>query len=203
MKHLVWFAPIIYFAVTWFFPWETIQWNSTVSISYLFDILFCISCFFIFRLPVRVGNQDVKGATSRLIAAISVAVFSLFMTNLFVLPAPFKYIEFLFLQILILAPFIEEFIFRYAIFGATEKYFKNKNYLLLSNAILFSLSHAPAIYLLPKEFHGFIYAQLTYTFFLGWICAKARLKTGSVIEPIILHFIFNLIFYIAITKGII
>lgn len=203
MKHLVWLAPVIYFAVTWFFPWDVIQWNSTVSISYIFDIIFCISCFVIFRLPIRFGNQDTKGAVSRIIATIGVATFSLFIANLFILSAPFKYIELLFLQILILAPLIEEFLFRYAIFGALEKYFHNKNYLLLCNALLFSLSHAPAIYILPKEFHGFIYAQLIYTFFLGWICAKARLKTGSIIEPIILHFIFNLIFYVAIIKGII
>jgi membrane protease YdiL (CAAX protease family) len=203
MKHLVWLTPVIYFAISWAFPWDVIQWNSTVSISYLFDILFCISCLIIFKLQLSFGKQDLKGSISRAIAIVSIAVFTLFMTNLFVLPAPFKYIELLFLQILVLAPIVEELVFRYALFGALDKYFKNKNFLLLSNAILFSLSHAPAIFILPEEFHGFIYAQLVYTFFLGWICAKARLKTGSIVEPVLLHFVFNFIFYIAIIKRII
>ena len=57
-----------------------------------------------------------------------------------------------------------------------------KNYLLLCNAIMFSISHVPALFVLPKEFYGFIYLQLLYTFLLGWICAKARIRTGSTFE---------------------
>lgn len=203
MKHIVWLSPIIYFSIAWLYPWDKIQWDSTISISYLFDILFCVISLFVFKLRLKVKGQDLKGATSRIIAIVGIASFSLFLVNISKFPAPFKYIEQLFLQILILAPIVEEFIFRFAIFGATEKYFKNKNHLLLSNSLLFSISHAPGIFMLPSQFHGFIYIQLGYTFLLGWICSKARLKTGSIIEPIIIHFVFNLLFYIAVIQEVI
>ena len=60
------------------------------------------------------------------------------------------------------------------------------------------MSHLPALWFLPEEFHGFIGFQLFYTLLLGWICAKSRVKTNGMLEPVVLHFAFNLIFYIAV-----
>ncbi len=156
-----------------------------------------------FRLSFNLGIFTISGAAARLISVVGAAFFALMLANLFKFPAPFKYIELLGIQILILAPIVEELIFRHALFGAFRNYFNNENFLLLSNAILFSISHLPAIWALPEVFHPFVYLQLFYTLILGWICAKSRLRTGSVMEPMILHFIFNLIFYVAVIKEIV
>jgi len=203
MKHLVWLSPIIYFSISWFFPWDKIQWDSTISISYIFDLLFVtLSCFY-YKNFFNFSNLDIKGGISRVIGVSILAAISLLITSLSAIKSPFGYIEHLVLQILVLAPIIEEFVFRQGIFIAMEKYFKNKNFLLLSNSIFFSLSHMPALFILPEEFKSFIHIQLVYTFFLGWICTKARLKNGNVGESIVLHFIFNLFFYFAVSSQLI
>ena len=203
MNHLIWVLPVIYFGTAWFFPWDLFQWNSSISVAYIFDITFVALITFSFRLFDFKVFIHPKGLFARSIAVLGAASFSLFIVNLFGLKAPFKYVDNLFVQILILAPIVEELIFRHAFYGVFNKYFRNTNHNLLLNSLLFSLSHLPAIWFLPPEFKSFIIAQLVYTFFLGWLCAKSRLKSRAVYEPIFLHFLFNLIFYLAVTRGII
>lgn len=203
MKNLIWLLPIIYFGITWFFPWEKFQWHSTISVSYLFDLLFIVLTCFYYKSFLHFKGFDWKGGISRVIATSIIAVISIFLISSLQIKAPFKYIEHLFIQVLILAPIVEELVFRHAFFIGFNKYFKNKNYLLLTIALMFSLSHLPAIFTLPAEYHSFIYAQLIYTFFLGWLCSKARLRTGNIVEPMLLHLIFNIIFYLAVIRNVI
>jgi len=187
----------------WLFPWDMIQWDSTISISYIFDLLVVASLTVMFRLKFYLGTIAPAGMIARALSVAGAACFALMLASVLKLAAPFKYVELLEVQILFLAPIIEELVFRHALFGAFKSHFKNENMLILSNAIFFSISHLPAIWALPPVFHSFIYLQLFYTLILGWICAKSRLRTGSVVEPMLLHFIFNLIFYVAVIKGII
>lgn len=203
MNHLIWVLPIIYFCMSWFFPWDFFQWNSSISVSYIFDLFFVAIVTLFFRLFDFRLFIHWKGFIARSIAVIGAALFSLFIINLFNLEAPFKYVDHLVLQILILAPIVEEFIFRHTFYGVFKKYFHKDSHNLLLNSFLFSISHLPAIWVLPPEFKPFIIAQLFYTFLLGWICAKSRLKSRAVYEPIVLHFLFNLVFFVAVMKGII
>jgi membrane protease YdiL (CAAX protease family) len=203
MNHLIWALPVLYFGVAWFFPWSHFQWESSISVSYVFDIVFVIALTIGFRLFQFKLFLHPRGLIARTIAIIGIALFSLFMVNLFGLKAPFKYVENLVLQILILAPIIEELIFRHVFYGVFEKYFINSKYNLILNSALFSLSHLPAIWMIPEEFSSFIIAQLVYTFVLGWMCTKSRMKSRAVFEPIFLHFVFNFIFYLAVIKGMI
>lgn len=203
MTYLSFIIPFIYFGIAWFFPWERFQWDSSISVSYVFDIIFVLIMTISFRLFNFKLFVHIKGFISRAIAVIGAGIFSLFIVNLFGFKAPFKYIDHLFVQILILAPIVEELVFRHAFFGAFDRVFHNKNYNILLNSILFSLSHLPGVWFLPVEFRSFIYIQLVYTFLIGWICAKSRMKSRAVYEPIILHFIFNFIFYMAVMKGVI
>lgn len=211
MKHIIWALPIIYFSIAWFFPWEYFQWKSTIAISYVFDVLFILTISGIYKLRVLNFNLQIKTFLARLVAVLGCSIFALFLINLFGVSAPFKYIDNLAIQILFLAPVVEEFIFRHAFYGTFQNYFdqlsnqssnKTRQNLFL-NSFLFSISHLPGVWFLPEEFRGFIFLQLVYTFVLGWICSKSRLKSGSVFEPIILHFIFNFIFYIAVKQGVI
>lgn len=203
MNHLIWILPLFYFSTAWFFPWDKFQWDSSISVAYIFDLVFVGIITFYFKIFDFKLFINVKGLIARVFAVIGAAALSIFIVNLFALKAPFKFLDHLFLQILILAPIVEELVFRQAFYGAFRKYFQKDSHNLLLNSALFSLSHLPAIWFLPAEFKPFIIAQLIYTFFLGWLCAKSRLKSGSVYEPILLHFLFNLVFYVAVTKGII
>jgi membrane protease YdiL (CAAX protease family) len=203
MKHLYWLIPIFYFAMSWFFPWENFQWHSSIAVSYVFDGIFILCLSLAFRLWTPIRPFLHQGLMPRLLMTVGVAFFSLFLINLFGVPAPFRFVESLEFQLLILAPVIEELIFRHVFFGIFDRYFYRTHLLLLSSAVLFSLSHVAALWVLPNEFHGFIYIQLIYTLVLGWICAKSRYQTGNALEAIVLHFVFNLIFYFAVMKGII
>lgn len=203
MRNLVWLFPIFYFVIAWFFPWQNFQWDSSVSVSYVFDVFFVIGVSFTFKLFQFKFFWHPRGLIARTVAVIGAALFSLFIVGLFGLNAPFKYVDNLVLQILILAPIIEELIFRHAFYGLFEKYFSQAKYNIILNSFLFSISHLPAIWIIPEEFRDFIIAQLFYTFLLGWMCAKSRQKSRAIYEPIFLHFVFNFIFYVAVIKGVI
>jgi membrane protease YdiL (CAAX protease family) len=102
-----------------------------------------------------------------------------------------------------LAPIIEEFVFRFAFYEILKKKVANRKTLYFLNALLFSISHAGALSVLPKEFFPFIFFQIGYTFILGWICTKAKDDSNSIVEPIILHFVFNFLFYLAVVNQVI
>lgn len=189
-----------YFILSWLFPWDRFQIDSTISISYLWDLLFCLLVGLAYKLPLK-GPRLKKGLLPRSVGALALAVLSILFIQMSATASPFKYLERPVLQLLILAPLVEELVFRYAILGASLAAIESKRKVVLISAILFSISHLPGLWHLPEPFRPFIYIQLAYTFILGWIIAKARVRSGSVWEPIALHFIFNLCFYAAVTKG--
>lgn len=189
---------VCYFAVTWFFPWDIFQIDSTVSVSYAWDLLFAAIVAILYGLPLRIGSFS--GALPRTIAMLSLAGLSLLFLQMTAYPAPFRYLERPILQLLVLAPILEELVFRYGILGASLKVTPSKNKAMLLGAFLFALSHLPGIWHLPPEFSPFIVIQVAYTFAMGWVLGKSRVRTGGVVEPILLHFLFNLCFYFAILK---
>ncbi len=191
---------IFYFSVSWFFPWDTIQFKSSISVSYVFDILFVAVIFFALKKRVYVGKLDKTKSFLRIVFISLFGFACVIFTKNFGLLSPFKYVDNLFLQILILAPLIEELVFRGAFLDICEKYNISKQVALFSNAFLFCISHSSALWYLGSEFHPFIYFQLFYTLVLGWVCAKARIETKGLLEPILLHLSFNIIFYLAVTS---
>jgi len=196
--------PIFYFSMSWFFPWEKIQFNSTISVSYLFDLLIIVvGTLLLKKENINIGKTKLKPLVLKIFVIIIFAFMTIFFSKWVEFNAPFKYIELLIIQLLILAPIIEELIFRGIFFTFAQRLKLKLHVNIFFNAILFSLSHLPAIWILPKEFHSFILFQLFYTFFLGWICAKSRHQTKGILEPILLHFVFNSVFYFAIKSALI
>jgi membrane protease YdiL (CAAX protease family) len=119
---------------------------------------------------------------------------SLYLLDLNSIETPFKYIENPWIQLLLFAPIFEELVFRSSIQERLKKDIRSKSVIPLISAILFSVSHAIALWFLHEKFYSFVYVQIGYTFFLGWILAKAQDRGAKTIEPILLHFIFNLFF---------
>lgn len=193
-------SPILYFSISWYVNWESFAPDSTISPSYLFDIIFSLSVFTIFKKVNFYKKLKIKPFIIRIIFITIIAILSVSTARFFEILSPFKYVENLLLQMLILAPIIEELVFRGAFFEIQKYCEKRTKVLLFFNAILFSLSHLSGIFNLPIEFHGFIFFQMIYTLILGWVCAKSRLESQGFFEPILLHFCFNLVFYIGVLE---
>ncbi len=195
---LVFIIPIFYFYMSWFFPWGMFQGDSSISVSYVFDAIFGVLVITAYKQREFIGRVKAKAFGVRASLTGILALIFCFISIKLKFNAPFKYVDYLWLQILILAPIFEELIFRGALFIVMRRSELPKTAILTLCSILFSFSHLPAIWILPQEFHIFIGYQLFYTLFLGWVCSKARYETNGLLEPILLHFIFNLIFFIAV-----
>lgn len=104
--------------------------------------------------------------------------------------------------LLIVAPVLEEFLFRFTYIAPFENRGFNSYNLATISATLFSLSHFNAIRYVPPEFYSFVYFQSGYTFFLGLACYLGKLRFNtSIIFPVFLHFLFNLGFYLSSIWG--
>ena len=191
-------VPVLYFAVSWLFPWETYQWNSSISVSYLFDCSFVFLIALVLRTIPRFSIDRPSLLPAKLIATFAMACAVLFLNNLLALKTPFRYVDKLAIQLLLLAPIVEEFVFRFAFFAVFERCGTSQKWQLIANSTLFALSHLAAIWILPNEFTDFIIFQVFYTFALGWVCTKARMRHQSLLVPMMIHFVFNLTFYMAI-----
>ena len=190
----------VYFLISWLTPWHQLAPKSSISASYVFDLVFILMVF-IFNQEINIkGFIKPKTLFLKAIVTTICAVICLSFIHYNQLQTPFKFVDNLFLQMIILAPFIEEFVFREAFYTLQKRFSGDGKSLLFLNSLLFSFSHYSGALLLPEEFHSFIYLQLAYTFPLGWLCAKSRKVSGGVIEPIILHLTFNTVFYIGVIK---
>lgn len=203
--YLALFLPMFYFCLQWQVNWQELTpqgWS--ISISYLFDACFALSVLAIGSKRNFLGVLKKRNLIIRMVLVVGVALLCvtiLYMSEM--LNSPFKHVDSLFLQMLLLAPILEELVFRGAIYElfklAEVKIWVNN----LINSILFAASHAAGFFVLPKEFYPFLVFQMQYTFVLGHLCAKSRERTHGVLEPIILHFAFNLVFYVAVKMQLI
>ncbi|WP_394348169.1 CPBP family intramembrane glutamic endopeptidase [Saccharicrinis carchari] len=89
---------------------------------------------------------------------------------------------------LILAPVIEELIFRKYIFTSLLQRYSLRVAFLVS-CILFSLMHMPQL------------TNLIPTFMLGAACCLVYIKTKRIIYPILLHFTYNLVINLFVWIG--
>jgi len=99
--------------------------------------------------------------------------------------------------LLIVAPVLEELIFRYMLWSAVEKFVKKAEWQIWISAIFFSLGHVIIMMTLPTEFRAFVLYQAAYVVALSIGAAYLRIKTKGMIAPIALHFLFNFGFYLA------
>ena len=134
MNLFVYLSPILYFAISWFFPWKLIQWESSISVTYIYDLFFVAFVAILLRPKMKV-KVDI-GIFIRILVTMAMALTCILLTSSFGLKAPFKYVENLFIQILILAPIIEEFVFRFAFFELFKEKVANKKTRLLLNLSL-------------------------------------------------------------------
>lgn len=185
--------------MVFFFPFEGFKVLPSISSIYLFEIIFITIVSILLKLRVNLRVQGLKGLTSKFILTVSLAALSIALINLFEIETPFKYLDHYVIQLIILAPIIEELIYRHVLIGLMKIKKIDRLNILFFNSLLFSFSHAIAFFSLPSLFYPFIFIQLAYTFILGWFMTKAKMDHKSILAPIFLHFIFNLMFLLSLT----
>jgi len=187
---------IVYFAFSWGLPWHKIP--STISFSYLFDLFFALTVSFFFRLPWKfkwhINKNTLKAIAETLLLAIGVIAAVWYME----IEIPFRLVNNLEWHLLFFAPILEELVFRQTFQRVLINGMGGKRVTSMLVAAIFAFSHLIGLSVLPVEYVPFIGFQVFYTFILGVICGQALLKFHSVFAPVILHFLFNLMFYIAL-----
>jgi membrane protease YdiL (CAAX protease family) len=192
---------IIYFGFSWGLPWHKLP--STISFSYIFDLLFALGVSFFFRLPWKfkwhVNRQTYKAFGEVLALAIASIAAIWYMD----IESPFRLVSGLEWHMLFFAPILEELVFRQTFQRFLISQVGGKYVTSMLVASIFAFSHLVGLQVLPTDYVPFIGFQVFYTFVLGLICGQAMLRFHSVIAPIFIHFLFNLTFYVALQLEII
>jgi len=167
--------------------------------SYILEAVVCAICVLLFGVKKFVGlfpikRLDLKLTALSLVSGLAVykAAYALEIPIAFQMQA-LETIVFL----LVVAPILEELIFRFVLWQPIARFTKSPVAALVATALLFSYAHLHAIWFVPPEFHAFVYYQTTYTLFLGLLCGFSLYKSNSLLSSMVLHFSFNLGFYLA------
>lgn len=187
---------IIYFAFSWGLPWHLLP--STISFSYIFDLLFTLGVSFFFRLPWKFRwhlNKQTLIVIGEVILLATSSVLAIWYMDI---ETPFRLVNGLEWHLLLFAPVLEELVFRQTFQRFLIKQVGGKRVTSMLVASLFAFSHLVGLTVLPAEYVPFIGFQVFYTFVLGLICGQALLRFHSVFAPIFLHFLFNLLFYLSL-----
>ncbi len=111
---------------------------------------------------------------------------------------PFQYLDLrLIFLLLIAAPVIEEFLFRYTfwkIIQSSPRFAETRHkvsFLAWITAFIFSMAHVEGIFFVP-EYRDFILYQGCYTFVVGLVLGLLKAKWARMQDLILFHFAFNL-----------
>lgn len=192
---------VIYFAFSWGLPWHKLP--SSISFSYIFDLLFALGVSFFFRLPWKFKWNINKQTYKAFGEVLAVAMLSILAIWYMEIETPFRLLSGLEWHMLFFAPILEELVFRQTFQRFLISQVGGKYVTSMLVASIFAFSHLVGLTVLPVEYVPFIGFQVFYTFVLGLICGQAMLRFHSVFAPIFIHFLFNLTFYIALQLEII
>lgn len=192
---------ILYFGFSWGLPWNKIP--SSISFSYVFDFVFALTVSFFYRLPWKFKWRINKQALMAIVEVSALAIGVIGAIYYLDIQTPFRLVQNLELHLLLFAPILEELVFRQTFQRTLVHNVGGKNVTSMLVASIFAFSHLVGLMVLPSEFVPFIGFQVFYTFVLGVICGQALLRFQSLLAPIVLHFIFNLSFYVAMQLEII
>jgi membrane protease YdiL (CAAX protease family) len=192
---------VIYFGFSWGLPWHKIP--STISFSYVFDLLFALGVSFFFRLPWKFKWRVNRSAIKVIVEVLALAVASIAAIWYMDIEIPFRLVQNLEWHLLLFAPILEELVFRQTFQRVLIGSMGGKRVTSMLVASIFAFSHLVGLAVLPVEYIPFIGFQVFYTFVLGVICGQSLLRFHSVLAPICMHSIFNLTFYAALQLEII
>lgn len=166
--------------------------------SYIFEVL-CVSVAIgLFGKKIFTTFKVFKSVSYGMVISLG-AGFGIFkLAGAFSIDIPFdlKGTETI-LFLLAVAPILEEAIFRFLVWQPIQYISQRPVIALVSTSLIFSYSHLHAIWFVPAEVHNFIIYQTVYTFLLGLACGFYVYRYSSLACAILIHFAFNLGFYLA------
>lgn len=168
--------------------------------SYLFEVCFVISTYLVFKKKreIKLFKLDLDQKNFlRLLPwpFVGYIIYRLAVKSTILVPFELTSLSTIFF-LLVVAPLLEEFIFRFALWEAVSDLIKNEELRVWISAILFSLGHLVSMYLVSPDFRPFILYQSMYVIILGIGTSQMRLKTGGILGSILIHFLFNFGFYV-------
>jgi len=94
--------------------------------------------------------------------------------------------------LLIVAPILEELIFRKTLFSIFERIYNNSTFIVIVTAIMFSYAHFHYIFSVGRTYQSFIIYQSVYTLVMGLWFGLRILNLKSINGTIIMHFCVNI-----------
>jgi membrane protease YdiL (CAAX protease family) len=130
--------------------------------------------------------------------ALSFAYLSAYLAPLFhlILPWEFPGDKSFRLQLLIVAPVLEELIFRGVAWEVLKKYRAKKILCTALLILVFSVAHLESLLHVPSEYYGFLIYQSLYVVPLSLLCILSRYKNEPLATAMVIHFFFNLGFFL-------
>jgi len=166
--------------------------------AYGFEILFILLGFqflekrkFLFKFETKYLTTDLLIPTFAGWTVYRLASFSDLS-----IPFDLRSVETVFL-LLILAPVLEEAIFRGVFWTALKNVCKKPSTILIATTLLFALGHLQAILFVPAAYRIFVLYQTMYVILLGLWAGWRRLEGGALSPAVMVHFGFNLGFFLA------
>jgi len=194
-KYLVWLLLVIFYLVTRFgFSSQLDSFGQYAS--YIFEVVLVLIAIIISGRELLTFIKIPRVAILILPGSLLCGFFIFKLSGISNIQIPFELngTETL-LFLLVVAPILEELIFRFFIWQPVEK-IMSKAGALIATSIVFSYSHLHAIWFVAKEIHPFILYQTAYTLILGASCGYFMYKYKSITGAILIHFAFNLGFYL-------
>lgn len=94
--------------------------------------------------------------------------------------------------LLVVAPVLEEAIFRMALWEALKSWTPKGGWLIAWTTVLFASAHLSAFPFVPPMYKGFVLYQTAYVTLLGLAAAYTRMRSGALVPAIAVHAAFNL-----------
>jgi membrane protease YdiL (CAAX protease family) len=168
--------------------------------SYLFEVAFVSATIFLYTTERKEELLNFKITKTNFLRLLpwpflGFAFYRLAVKANILIPFDFKNGIGLIL-LLVVAPILEELIFRFSLWVSFNRLCKNKEAEHWASAIFFSIGHLIAIFTLPPDFRPFVLYQGMYVIILSLGASTMRVATRGVLGPVILHAIFNLGFYL-------
>jgi len=196
---------IILFAAAWIFFFARYILDFYLAdlgefASYAFEVSFVVIMGFFLRDEFNFKVDFSKKVWIALLLTL-IAGYTIFKAAIYGgILIPFEFDSWLTVfLLLIVAPILEELLFRFVFMNANSKVIKNKFIVVLLSAVVFSLAHFNALRYVPEVVRGFVIYQGLYTLVLGAVTAMVYyvLTEKRILAAIGVHFLFNLGFYLA------
>lgn len=172
-----------------FYYWRFVpEWN-----SYALEAGFVLVAYGVFRKRIKlwkkISIQEFLGIAGALVGGFAIYHAAAWIS----VPIPFDLSakETIFL-LLVVAPLLEEAIFRLALWEALAELVPNPWFITSVTTLLFSFGHFSAYFYVPEEYKNFLLYQTGYVIFLGIAASIARIRSNTFLAPMLVHFGFNL-----------